>query len=833
MKRKQKAGAAVSRGLDGRAMLTAAVQHLQAERFGEARAVYAQLLEADPKNAVALHHLGIVEHRLGRSDEGIALIGHALAVQPRNAHVYSDLAVMLMELRRYAQAAEACSKAFALDPNIAAIHSISGDLLLRQGDHAGAERAYARAIELQPDLAAAQAGRAEALAVLGRLDEAAAACGLALRHNPALPQAHGARGLIFYKRGRLSEAAAAFQDALRLDPGIALIQTRLGNVHHAQGQFEEALAAYERAIDAEPERAEFYCNKALALQELGRLKDACDAFFHALTIKPDFAEALTRLGILLNRMGRANEAIAALRNAVELAPRNGAAWLNLAGVLKEHDRVVEAAEAYRVLLKLGEGPMAAALFDYCHLRRHLCNWNGLEEAERLAIDALKACGKRVPPFGALAMACTPEDHLALARLWASGFKAAAPSARASLPHLSHAPGRRIRLGYLSTDFYDHATASLIAELFELHDRDRFELFAYCFSPDDGSAMRRRLVAAFDRFAGLREQPNAKAVEQIAGDRIDVLVDLKGYTRSARTIILAQRPAPVQVNYLGYPSTMGAPFIDYIIADPFIAPMAHQRFFDEKIVHLPDCYQPNDRLRRTAPTPQTRSECGLPESGFVFCAFNSVYKITAEIFSVWMRLLGQVPGSALWLLDANEIAKANLRGEAAARGVDPDRLVFAPKIPIAEHQARYAFADLFLDNLPVNAHTTASEALWAGLPVVTCAGEVFVGRVAGSLLHACRMPELVTHSLADYEALALRLATDRTLLAGFGERLQRERLTAPLFDIERYTRNLEAAFAHMMRLHADGQPPQAFAVADLPTIQARLKHTANCRPATNA
>ncbi len=578
---------------------------------------------------------------------------------------------------------------------------------------------------------------------------------------------------------------------------------------HAGKHFDAALAANRRAIEADPNCAEAYANQALTLQALGRNEEALAAYRQALALKPELIEALTNIGLLLQRTGFADEALAALRQAVRLAPDADFVLAGLASVLKDQRRFDEAAGIYRELLALPDPP-ATAQYDYCTLRRQICDWEGLEDAERQAVAAIRESGERVDPFAALAMACSPDDHLALARAWAGGFKTESLSAAMRRPD----QGGPIRVGYVSSDFFDHATASLIAELIERHDRARFEIFAYCLSPDDGSAMRQRLIAGFDRFAVVTGLPNAEVARRIAADGIDILIDLKGYTRNGPSAIMAHRPAPIQVNYLGYPSTMGADFIDYIIADPFIAPMEHQPFFDERIVHLPDCYQPNDRLRKAAEPPPTRAQCGLPGDALVLCSFNNAYKITAPVFSIWMRLLGKVPGSVLWLLDANPLAKANLQRHAAERGVDPGRLVFAPKLPTAEHLARYALADLFLDNLPVNAHTTASEALWCGVPVVTCVGEIFVGRVAGSLLHACGLPELVTRSLDEYEALALQLAADRPTLTALREKLARDRLTAPLFDIEGYARNLEAAFAQMIRLYRAGRHPEAFAVTDL-------------------
>ncbi len=795
----------------GQALLIAAVGHLQAGRLNEARDAYLRLLAADPHHVIALHHLGIAEHQLGRSDEAIRLIRQSLALKPAYAQGHCDLGVVLAHLGRANEAIEVCRTAISLDPKLAAAHNNLGDFMRGKGDHAAAERAYAEAVALMPDFATAHASRADALVALGRLAEAEAACDTAIRLVPALAQAYGVKGLVLHRQDRPAEAIAAYEQALRLNPALALVHTRLGNVFRTEGHFEASLAANRRALDIDPNCAEAFCNQGLCLQSLGRVEDALAAYARALALKPGLIEALVNMGPLLHRTGRPGEALAALREAVRLGPEADFALVTLGSLLKDQGHVEEAVAVYRKLLALPEPP-ATAQYDYCNLRRHICDWDGLDEAEARAIAAALRNGERVQPFAALAMACSPEDHLALARNWAKGF--AGGGACVQRAAMRTGADGRIRVGFLSSDFFQHATASLIAELIERFDRARFELLAYCLSPDDGSPMRRRLMAAFDRFSVITGLPNADAAARIEADGVDILIDLKGYTRNAASAIMAQRAAPIQVNYLGYPSTMGADFIDYIIADPFIVPMQHQRFFDEKIVHLPDCYQPNDRLRKAAEPAPTRAQCGLPDAAFVFCSFNNAYKITAPVFGVWMRLLSKVPGSVLWLLGANPLAIANLQRHATARGVDPARLIFAPKLPTAEHLARYPLADLFLDNLPVNAHTTASEALWSGLPVVTCAGEVLVGRVAGSLLHACGLPELVTHSLEVYEALALRLATDRPALTALRDKLARDRLTAPLFDIERYARGLEAAFAHMLRLHRAGHPPEAFAVADL-------------------
>jgi predicted O-linked N-acetylglucosamine transferase (SPINDLY family) len=368
------------------------------------------------------------------------------------------------------------------------------------------------------------------------------------------------------------------------------------------------------------------------------------------------------------------------------------------------------------------------------------------------------------------------------------------------------------LAYLSADFHDHPTAYLMAELFERHDRNKFEILGISSGPDRRSEMRSRLIAAFDRFVDVRRVSDLEAARLLRDAEVDIAIDLKGFTQNCRPNILAHRPAPIQVNYLGYPGTLGAEYIDYILADEFVIPGDHQIHYSEKVVYLPGCYQVNDTKRKIAERTPARAEVGLPEQGFVFCCFNNSFKLTPRIFDIWMRLLSRIDNSVLWLLQGSATAESNLRREAQARDIDPSRLIFAPRMKLEKHLARHRLADLFLDTLPYNAHTTASDALWTGLPVVTCAGTTFAGRVAGSLLQAVGLPELVTTTLEDYEALALRMATDQGLLRESKEKLARNRLTAPLFDSERFRVHIETAYTTMRDIHQRGEESKAFAVS---------------------
>ncbi|HEX8204161.1 MAG TPA: tetratricopeptide repeat protein, partial [Isosphaeraceae bacterium] len=578
-------------------------------------------------------------------------------------------------------------------------------------------------------------------------------------------------------------------------------------------------ASYRRALALKPDYAEAHKDLGIVLKEQGRLGEAADCCQRALALRPDFAEAYNSLGAVRAAQGAMDEARACFQRAVRLQPADAEAQANLAHTLAALGELEEAAASYRRALQRQPGHLTA-LGRLIFLSQKLCAWHDLADLSRRALaaiddDAALRGANPLPAFIALALSTPPATARQQCRCAQALAERAERTAGRGGPPLAAARPRlaseMLSIGYLSGDFRDHAVAHLIAELFEAHDRTRLVVTGYSYGPDDGSPMRRRLERAFDRFVDLTEVPHADAARRIAADGVDILVDLQGYTLGARAPIVARRPAPVQVNYLGYPGTMGAAFIDYILADPFVIPPDQREHFTEKVVDLPGCFQVNDGRRAIDPRTPTRAACGLPPEGFVFCCFNNSYKIAPEVFSAWMELLGAVPGSVLWLLESNPIAPKNLRREAEARGVAAARLVFARRLPPSEHLARYRVADLFLDTSPYNAHTTASDALWAGCPVLTLAGATMASRVAGSLLRAVGLPELVTTSLAEYRDQALRLARDASLLAGLRARLLANRAISPLFDAGRFARNLETAYATMWANHRSGEPPRAFAV----------------------
>lgn len=548
--------------------------------------------------------------------------------------------------------------------------------------------------------------------------------------------------------------------------------TAAAKAHFDAGRFEDALRLIQAAASAEQNSPQLWSNCGTILVALHRFAEAEDSFSRALSLAPDFAGALQ----------------------------------NRAQVRMRLHRYQDAARDYEALLARNPGiPFAQG--SLLRAKLQACDWEGLPEHWTRADEELRAGKPVLTAIAATALCETPEDQLRASRTLAqTRFPPRPPLWKGE--RYRH---DRIRIAYVSADFHAHATTILAAGLFESHDREKFETFAVSFGPNDHSAMRTRVERAFEHFFSVAGKSDMEIAQLLRQNEIDIAVDLKGFTDDSRPGIFASRPAPLQVNYLGFPATMGAPYIDYIIADAVTIPPEDQLFYSEKVVYLPDTYQPNDRGREHPEVTTTHTEAGLPENGFVFCCFNNVYKITATVFDVWMRLVRDVPGSVLWLLEDNETAMRNLKREAEKRGVTPERLIFAPRVAPDAHLARHCFADLFVDTAPYNAHTTASDALWMGLPLVTRAGRTFPSRVAASLLYAAGAPELVTHSLPAYETLALSLAREPERLRALKAKLEKARDTAPLFDTLRYTRNLERAFVTMWERQQRGETAESFAV----------------------
>ncbi|MDD4617213.1 MAG: tetratricopeptide repeat protein [Alphaproteobacteria bacterium] len=673
-----------------------------------------------------------------------------------------------------------------------------GVLMCQRGDFPRSEQLIRKSLAVRPGAADAMGNLGITLSAMGRFDEAIALHRQAIALRPQNADGYNNLAAALLSGERFDEAIQAASEAVRLKPGSALVWYNLGCAFQRKGRNTEALNAYRRATEVQPNFPEAFCNIGLVLVALGKREEALAAYRKAVELRPNFPEALNNMGQPLCDMRRLEEATEVYRKAVELRPEYIDAYGNLATTYRKRGMIEESLRTYEEGFARAPGNIKAEI-EMANLRRHLCDWKNYEADNKRVLEL----AEHVEPFIFLNVPSSPAQQLLCARSWAS---------RASrVQTFDHSRPRmpgKIRIGYLSADFRKHATAYLMAELFERHNRAEFEIYAYSYGFDDGSDIRQRLIKSFDHFVDIFATSGLDAAQAIYNDHIDILVDLKGYTGEARCDIALFRPAPVQVAYVGFPATMGADYIDYLIADPFVAPAEHQPFFTEKLVHLPHCYQPNDSKRQISSRIIQRHECKLPSEGFVFCCFNGSYKLSPTIFDIWMRLLKAVPESVLWLLATTPVVEKNLRREAEARGVDSERLVFAEGLDLPLHLARHRLADLFLDTLPICAHTTASDALWAGLPILTCVGESFVGRVAGSLLHAMGLPELITYSLEEYEARALDLAMRPDKLSELKKKLEAHRSTSPLFHIAYYTLDLEDAFRHMFNLRMEGSPPDS-------------------------
>lgn len=676
--------------------------------------------------------------------------------------------------------------------------------LYRRKDVAGAARLLRRVVEREPT-------NADALTILagiesdrGNRERAARLFERATLSKSRSPDVWFNHARALRLLGRNDGALASIEKAVALAPGDVTAVTELGLILMDLRRYEEALGCYDTVLARQPPTPNALINRGVALIKLKRFEEAVGCLDRAIALDPREANAFANRAIALRMMRLYDEALASFDRALAINPRHVHALYGRGQVLAENTQYAEAASTFSTLISVQpDYPYARGLVVHCKMQ--ICDWSGLGDDCSHLLGDVRAGRRACDPFTLLAVPCDSRDQLVCAERYVADKYPAMPALCGSYDHA------RIRIAYVSGEFREQATAFLAAELYERHDRERFEVFAISTGFDDGSSTRARLAAAFDVFIDAARKSDHETAKLMREREIDIAVNLNGYFGHERTGVFALRPAPIQVNYLGFPGTMGAAYMDYIIADRCVLPEDEREWFTEKAVYLPDSYQVNDSKRRIAEATPTREEAGLRDEGFVFCCFNNNHKILPDMLDVWCRLLREVDSSVLWLIEGNAAVSHNLRREAEQRGVAGERLIFAPRMGLQDHLARHRLADLFLDTLPHNAHTTTSDALWAGLPVLTCRGTTFAGRVADSLLQATGLPDLVTQSLDDYEALALSLARDPVLLASFRERLARARDICPLFDIDRFRRHIEAAYTTMWQRHRRGQPPASFAV----------------------
>jgi predicted O-linked N-acetylglucosamine transferase (SPINDLY family) len=674
---------------------------------------------------------------------------------------------------------------------------------IQGGQAEKAIRLFRKALAIAPDSAVTNSDLGAALASIERYDEALARYDRALDLNPDHAETRYRRGNCLLALERFEEAVASYDMALALSPNdVETLQNR-GTALSELGDLDAALGSFSRATQIAPHHPIAHYNVATALKELKRHDEAVARYSRAIALRPDYAEAHFGRANVLRDQRRFDAALADYDRTIALVPDHASAHINRAGMLLDLKRFDAARPSYEAAIRLHPDSNAAKM-ALSNLKASICDWSELDRRLVLLERWVRTDHDPAPPGYLTGICESPALLHAAARSFVARCypETALPTGLAT----TAAAQDRIRVGYFSADFHDHATTRLMAELFELQDRDRFDYVAFSFGPPIDDAMRQRLRPCFNDFIEVGGTSDRGIAELARGLGIDIAVDLKGHTVDSRLGCFAHRMAPIQVNYLGFPGTIGADYIDYIIADQILITAADRAHYSEKVVYLPDSYQPNDRKRPISDAFLSRAEAGLPPDGFVFCCFNNNYKILPATFDAWARILAAVPGSVLWLLEDNPLAAGNLRAEAMKRGLDPARLIFAPRLPLADHLARHRRADLFLDTLPWNAHTTASDALWAGLPLLTCLGTTFSGRVAASLLRAIGLSELIVSSLDAYEDLAIALARDPDRLCRIREKLAAQRLTAPLFDTPRYVQHLEAAYVAMVERHRAGLPP---------------------------
>jgi predicted O-linked N-acetylglucosamine transferase (SPINDLY family) len=791
----------------------------------EAARLYAQLLKRDRTNYPVMQMLGVLRAQQNQTKEAIALFRQALKFS-RSPELFCNLGNVLHTIGRQAEAIQNYAEALKLRPEYGAALNGRGIALLTLGHVDRAIESFDTAIAINPCDMAALANRGDAQRLLGRSSDALESYGTALKLAPRDPLLHYSRAFVHQQLGNVEEALSGYARAIALKPeypealynqGILLEQVdrpeaalgsyeraliqhpafpealhRAGLVLQKLGRFSESLVQFEKAIALRPDFAEAKSNLGNVLRTLNRHDAALQCYADALALKPDYAEALNNRGIALLDLRQFQQALDQFDRAIAIDSGYASAYYNRGNSLRELKRLDDAIASYETAYALDRnhpyviGALAgAALFA--------CDWERTEQFVRTLPGILDRRDVHIPPLVLLGYS----DDSALHRKCAErAIAIMTPNAAREVPPCHN--HQRPRVVYLSCDFNQHATSYLIAGLLEHHDRNNFEIFAVSCGPNDRSDLRKRIEAAVEHFVEAHAMSDAEVAHYLKEREIDIAIDLDGHTVGARLGILSTRPCPVQMTYLGYPATTGASFIDYIIGDGVVTPLEHQHHFTERIFQLPVCYQPSTAHRAVAAARPERAANCLPADAVVFCCFNNSWKITNVIFAVWMRILERVPGSVLWLLGDNELAVRNLRKEAARAGVDPDRLIFARRAPLAEHLARHRCADIFLDTFPYNAHTTANDALFMGVPVVTMMGRSFASRVAASQLNVVGLPELITEDAATYENVAFKLATDVEYLNALRKRLASD-AAKELFDEVRMARDIENLFlAALMR-----------------------------------
>jgi protein O-GlcNAc transferase len=762
------------------------------------------ILERFPKNADALLVAGQSNLMLGRAEDAIEYFDAVLRLRPKHAIALNNRGAARQKTGQLQAALKDFKAACRLERNFE-------DALLNQASclqilerHEEALAVFNSILSACPDHPEAAMGVREHLRAAKQFDECEAALRVALKKQPT-------DGMLWYELGntllaakRYEEAVTAYGETSNLLPEHAPTYSNCATALRELKQFDDALLVTDAALQIDPDCIPAWHNKSLILLELNQWVLAVEAAAELLKRKPDDALAHINLGFALHSLRQYPAALDAFQTASRHDPKLIYGWFNQANTLELLRRHEEVGECYARVLELN--PNYPNLLGHLgHSKHFVCDWRESSEWRNQIMAKLDEGYPSCDPFRAITFTHNADEQQRLARRWLQHL----PALRTEWTRPTIQKRDRIRVGYFSADFHHHATSMLMAQFLEMHDRSRFEIIGFSFGERVEDKMKQRIRSSMDGFHDILTISDDEAAHMVRDLGLDIAVDLKGHTKDGRIGLFQRRLAPIQIAYLGYPGTAGGDFMDYIIADRMIIPDELRQYYDEKVIRVPGTYQANDASRHPDPHRPSRSELGLPEQGFVFACFNNNYKITPEMFDIWMRLLHKVPGSVLWLLADNPTAQRNLRMEAERRGIDSQRLIFAPRIYIEQHLARQQAADLFLDTLPCNAHTTASDALRVGLPVVTCTGTSFASRVAASLLSAQGLDELITSDLVAYEQLALSLATDPNLLLRIRKQAEAAIGSGQLLNTQTRTRSIERAYEHVVERALAGLKPEHF------------------------
>jgi len=805
--------------------------------FDVAQRIYIEVLSRCPEHFEALHHLGLVHLHFGRISMAVSLIrksldfapqhvgalanlGHCLNVsgdhqsahtvlmraveaEPGFFNAWMNLGNSQRALGLHSSARDSFKQALQLHPNHPHCAYNLGLTLLELADLLGARYYFELCIASEPKMSEAHNALSACLLSLGEACAAMQCTDLAIALNPEYSEAYINRGNALLDLRRVEEALGSFCKAIELSPKNSKAWSGRGSAFRGLGLHEESLSAHRRAVEIDPESPEAWYNLGNSLIDLRREHEALRSYERAVELKSDYSAAHCGRAEVLRSLKRFQEALACLDQIVELESNNSMIWRAKGDVLRDLKRYGDAISSYQKALELD--PSAAYLLgDLIHLKLRVCDWTDFHELCEALKDSLHVGNLPSVPFIVLGLF----DNLLIQRRCAELFTehVCAKTKSPVKEKFVRFTRKKVRVGYFSMDFREHPVAHLIAEVIETHDRSKFEIFGFSFGPNTQDPMRRRMEGAFDEFLEVEHLGELDIARLSREMQIDIAVDLMGHTQGSRPRVFCYRAAPIQISWLGYPGSTGIPGIDYLIADSVLIPEVSRNGYSEKIIYLTGTYQANDTKRAVSNRILTRSAFGLPEMGFVFCCFNNNWKILPSTFNTWAQILDSAPGSVLWLYADNPLAVKNLQEEATRRGIDQHRLIFAQRMPQPEHLARYRLADLFLDSFPYGAHTTASDALWVGLPVLTMCGEAFSSRVASSLLSAVGLSELITYNESDYLRLAIQLANDPRKITLLREKLSNGKLTSALFNTSLFCQRIESGYQAAYSRYSCGLNP---------------------------